>query len=390
MSKGGSQLTALVLQGGGALGAYQGGAYEALSLAGREPDWLAGISIGAINSALIAGNPPGQRAARLREFWQRITVSVPILAWAGSDGALRAWANDWTAAWITTFGLPHFFSPRLDGGGWLGATAAPSLCDTAPLRETLLELVDFDRINDGPTRLSVGAVDVASGNFVYFDNRRQRLGVEHVMASGALPPGFAAVTIDGHAYWDGGLVSNTPLRHVVENLDGRDATIFQVDLFSARGRAPHTLAEVADREKDIRYSSRTRALTDMLRERHEMRRSLHELAALLPAATRADAQVTQLLRRLGAEAREPTITLVHLIHRHKDSETQSRDVEFSRTSMLEHWDAGHGDMDHSLRSLALAGGTLEPGSFRVFDCTAPAKPTARPAPGLAEPAPPGR
>lgn len=370
-------LTALVLQGGGALGAYQGGAYESLSAAGREPDWLAGISIGAINSALIAGNAPGRRAARLREFWQRITAQVPSPAWAGADGPLRALANDWAAAWGAVFGLPHFFQPRVGKPWWPGAADAPSLYDTAPLRETLLELVDFDRINDGPTRLSVGAVDIESGNFVYFDSQRQRLGPEHVMASGALPPSFPAVVIEGRAYWDGGLVSNTPLRHIVENLDGRDATIFQVDLFSARGRVPRTLAEVSDRDKDIRYSSRTRALTDMLCERHEMRRSLRELAALLPAGRRADARVTQLLRKLGADAPDPTVTLVHLIHRHKNSETQARDYEFSGASMLEHWDAGRADMAHSLRSLARARHEVEPGSFRVFDYTAPDLETAR-------------
>ncbi|MFZ5543120.1 MAG: patatin-like phospholipase family protein [Pseudomonadota bacterium] len=367
----GSGLTALVLQGGGALGAYQGGAYEALALAGREPDWLAGISIGAINSALIAGNPPERRVARLREFWQRVTAHVPSPAWAGVDGPLRAWANDWAAAWGAAFGLPNFFQPRLGGPWWPGAAAAPSIYDTAPLRETLLELVDFDRINDGPTRLSVGAVDVQSGNFAYFDSQKRRLGPEHVMASGALPPGFPAVAIDGRDYWDGGLVSNTPLRHVAENLDGREATIFQVDLFSARGATPRTLAEVADREKDIRYSSRTRALTDMLRERHEMRRSLRELAARLPGAKRADARVEELLRKLGADAPDPTITLVHVIHRHKGSETQSRDYEFSRASMQEHWDAGLGDMAHSLRSLTRAAHPAEPGAFRVFDYTAP-------------------
>lgn len=366
-----SKLTALVLQGGGALGAYQGGAYESLSAAGREPDWLAGISIGAINSALIAGNAPDQRATRLREFWQRITAQVPSPAWAGTDGPLRALANDWAAAWGAAFGLPHFFQPRIVKPGWPGAADAPSLYDTAPLRETLLELVDFDRINDGPTRLSVGAVDIESGNFVYFDSQQQRLGPEHIMASGALPPGFPAVVIEGRAYWDGGLVSNTPLRHIVENLDGRDATIFQVDLFSARGRVPRTLAEVSDRDKDIRYSSRTRALTDMLCERHEMRHSLRELAALLPAGRRADARVTQLLRKLGADEPDPTVTLVHLIHRHKGSETQARDYEFSSASMLEHWDAGRADMAHSLSSLAHSRRAVEPGSFRVFDYTAP-------------------
>ncbi|HWS05143.1 MAG TPA: patatin-like phospholipase family protein [Burkholderiaceae bacterium] len=371
-------LTALVLQGGGALGAYQGGAYEALAAAGREPDWLAGISIGAINSALIAGNAPERRTLRLREFWQRITAQVPTPAWAGTDGPLRAWANDWGAAWGAAFGLPHFFQPRMGAPWWPGAADAPSLYDTAPLRETLLELVDFDRINDGPVRLSVGAVDVESGNFVYFDSRRQRLRPEHIMASGALPPGFPAVVIDGRAYWDGGLVSNTPLRHVVEHLDSRvDATIFQVDLFNARGALPCSLAQVADREKDIRFSSRTRALTDMLRERHDLRQRLRELAALLPASRRGDARIQALLSGLGADAADAAVTLVHLIHRHKGSETQTRDYEFSRTSMLEHWDAGRADMAHSLHRLQATTPAAERGSFRIFDYTHPDKETSR-------------
>jgi NTE family protein len=370
-------LSALVLQGGGALGAYQGGAFEALAAAGRSPDWLAGISIGAINAALIAGNPPERRVERLREFWQRITASVPSPSWAGLDGPLRAWANDWAAFCGAAFGLPAFFQHRAAPSWWPDAEDGPSLYDTSPLRQTLLELVDFDLINRGPTRLSVGAVDVETGNFVYFDNRQQRLGPEHVMASGALPPGFPAVRIDGRSYWDGGLVSNTPLRHVAENLDGRDATIFQVDLFNARGAVPRTLSEVADREKDIRFSSRTRTLTDMLRERHEMRRRLHALAALLPAAERAKAPVQALLADAGFGADDPAITLVHIIHRHKGSETQTRDYEFSRTSMQEHWAAGRADMNHSLHALAASGPPRSPGEFRVFDYTAPNKESSR-------------
>ena len=368
---------ALVLQGGGALGAYQGGAYEALATAGHEPDWLAGISIGAINSALIAGNPPQRRAERLREFWHRVTAHVPPTAWAGADGPLRAWANDWAAAWGAAFGLPAFFQARPGAALWPGEIDGPSLYDTGPLRETLLELVDFDRINDGPTRLSVGAVDVESGNFVYFDNRQQRIGPEHIMASGALPPGFPAVVIDGRAYWDGGLVSNTPLRHVAENLGGTDVTIFQVDLFNARGAIPRTLAQVANREKDIRFSSRTRTLTDMLQERHEMRRRLHELSALLPAGRRADPRVKALLAGLGAEGADPAITLVHIIRRYKRSETQSSDYEFSRASMHEHWNAGRVDMAHSLRALAATPPDDTPGAFRVFDYTAPDKESTR-------------
>lgn len=357
-------VTALVLQGGGALGAYQGGAFESLAAAGNPLDWVAGISIGAINSALIAGNPPERRVERLRAFWDRITAGVPTHAWMGRDAPTRAWANEWAAAWAMAFGLSGFFQPRVVAGAWSGGQNRPSVYDTDPLRATLTELVDFDRLNDGPLRLSVGAVDVASGNFVYFDNRSMRLGPEHIMASGALPPGFPAVPVGGRAYWDGGLVSNTPLRQVLENLDAEAATVFQVDLFSARGPLPRTLAQVTEREKDIRFSSRTRAVTDMLRERHELHRRIRALAALLPAAKRAEPRV----QRLIAGTADTAVTLVHLIHRHKGYETQSKDYEFSRTSMREHWQVGQRDMSHSLRKLAAAPADDGPGSFRVFDC----------------------
>jgi NTE family protein len=360
-----TQCTVLVLQGGGALGAYQGGAFEALVNAARQPDWVAGISIGAINAALIVGNPPELRVQRLQEFWQRVTASIPSLGWTATDRALRSWANDWAAAWGTAFGLPAFFRPRIAAELWQGESENPSLYDTEPLRQTLLELVDFNLLNDGPTRLSVGAVEVESGNFVYFDNRQQRIGPEHIMASGALPPGFPAVTVDGRAYWDGGLVSNTPLRHVVENIGSDAATIFQVDLFNARGALPHTLAQVTDREKDIRFSSRTRAVTDMLRERHDMHRRIRTLAAMLSPTQRSVAHVQQML----AETNDAAITLVHLINRHKGSETQTRDYEFSQASMQEHWQTGHADMVHSLHSLTAEKTSPEPGSFRVFDYT---------------------
>lgn len=367
-------LSVLVLQGGGALGAYQGGAFEALADTDHTPDWVAGISIGAINAAMIAGNPPERRVQRLQDFWQRVTASVPPLAWAVADGPLRHWANDWAAAWGAAFGLPGFFQPRAGAALWPGKNDRPSLYDTEPLRETLLELVDFDRLNDGPMRLSVGAVDVQSGNFAYFDNRQQRIGPEHIMASGALPPSFPAVLVDGRAYWDGGLVSNTPLQHVVDNLTSEAATIFQIDLFNARGALPRTLAQVADREKDIRFSSRTRAVTDRLHERHELHRRIRALAALLPPARRSDPQVQQLLTGTCDTA----ITLVHLIHRHKGSETQTRDYEFSRASMQEHWQVGHADMAHSLRSLAAATARPQPGDFRIFDYTRPVQPGVTP------------
>ena len=357
--------TVFVLQGGGALGAYQAGAFEALAKHARHPDWVAGISIGAINAALIAGNPPEKRVERLRSFWERITSAIPSSLWTSTDDQFRSWVNNWSAAWAASFGLPGFFRPRMGATAWSSGAdpSLPSIYDTEPLRESLVELVDFDLVNDGPTRLSVGAVEVHSGNFRFFDSRDTRIGPEHVMASGALPPGFPAVEIEGKQYWDGGIVSNTPLRHVVENLDDGAATIFQVDLFSARGELPRTLAEVAEREKDIQFSSRTRAITDMLRERNESHRRLRALAAMLPATRRASREVQDLL----AGTNDAAITLVHLIHRHKGYDTQTKDYEFSRDSMREHWNVGLSDMSHSLRELSAATPSAESESFRVFD-----------------------
>jgi len=357
---GASPLTVLVLQGGGALGAYQAGAFEALSRAGREPEWVAGISIGAVNAALIAGNPPQRREARLREFWSR--VCAPFTGCDAADGMpWRSVQSGWAALWALAFGIPGFFRPRLPLPG-----ENPSWYDTAPLRDTLGELVDFDLLNDGPVRLSVGAVDVESGNFRYFDNRAERVGAEHILASGALPPGFPAVRVDGRDYWDGGLVSNTPLRHVIDGL-GRGtaaaALIFQVDLFSARGERPRTLAEAADREKDIRYSSRTRAVTDELHERHRLHRRLHALAGMLPAARRRSPEVRALLDGTCDSA----ITLVHLIHRHQRAETHTKDFEFSRPTMLGHWRQGREDARDALDALAGSRLASAPGEFHVHD-----------------------
>lgn len=358
--------TVFVLQGGGALGAYQAGACEALTAATAHPTWVAGISIGAINAALIAGNPPERRVERLREFWDQVTAilpAVPAVAGMPFAGIFRDWISEWSGGLDAAIGVPGFFVPRFDAATWRGALPNPSYYDTAPLRETLLSLVDFDLLNDGPVRLSVGAVDVQSGNFAYFDNRQLRIGPDHVMASGALPPGFPAVQIDGRWYWDGGIVSNTPLRHVVENVAAPRATIFQVDLFSARGQLPQTLSQVDAREKDIRFSSRTRAVTDTLRERHEMHHRIRALAAMLPASRRAQPQVQAML----ADARDTAITLVHLIYRGDDAGASAKDFEFSRAAMLAHWRAGHADMAHSLRELAAAPRANGQESFRVFD-----------------------
>jgi len=356
-------MTALVLQGGGALGAYQAGAYEALAERAQSLDWVAGISIGAINAALIAGNPPQRRVDRLRAFWERVSVALPVRPDPDLLGPARGWWDNAMALWGALVGVPGFFAPRPPLAWWPQPPA--SWYDTAPLRDTLLELVDFELLNQGPMRFSVGAVDVQSGNFTYFDNRRERIGPEHVMASGALPPGFGAVPIGEHFYWDGGLVSNTPLAYVMDQLPAgaaRPVTVFQIDLFRARGRVPQTLADAAEREKDIRFSSRTRMVSDLVRDRHQLHQRLRRLADLLPPERRHSAAVQDLLAGLA----DPTITLVHVIHRRKAYETQTKDYEFSRLSMVEHWQAGSADMGASLQLLAHSG-PARPGEFRVFD-----------------------
>ena len=357
--------TVLVLQGGGALGAYQAGVFESLSTAYCEPAWVAGISIGAINAALIAGNPAEQRLQRLRAFWDLVSSALPAPALVAAP--LRAPWNEAQALQVMLCGVPGFFTPRIPPAPLQprGTLEAISYYDTRPLQATLERLVDFDRINSGATRLSVGAVNVRTGNFAYFDSAHQRIDARHIMASGALPPGFGAVAVDGRWYWDGGLVSNTPLAHVMRHLDAqadRPVNLFQIDLFSARGALPHTLADVAERQKDIQYSSRTRMVSDHVRERHDLHQRLRALAEHVPPAERGSAAVQALL----ADASDPPITLVHVIHRSKDYETQTKDYDFSRLSMVEHWLAGKDDMVASLQLLARSG-PAQPGEFRVLD-----------------------
>ena len=346
LQKHADERTVLVLQGGGALGAYQAGVYEVLSAAGHQPDWVSGISVGAINAALIAGNPPEQRVERLRAFWDQVsaTLQAPALI-PGEQG--REMFNEASAAWTVAFGVPGFFTPRM-----LPALAFPpgtpealSIYDTGPLHATLERLIDFDRINNGSTRLSVEAVDLRTGNFTYFDNRKQTIGPKHVMASAALPPGFPPIEIDGHYYWDGGLVSNTPLRYVLDEVPRPDMLVFQIDLFSARGPMPRTINEITEREKDIRFSSRTRLNTDDFRRTQTMRRAVHRLLDKLPDDMRDDPDV-QTLNELQCNA---AVTIVHLIHRRKCYFTQSKDYEFSRQSVEEHWNAGAADARQTLQ-----------------------------------------
>ena len=336
----------LVLQGGGALGSYQAGAYDALCTHGFDPTWVAGISIGAINAAIIAGNPKERRVARLKEFWE--LVSSPVLWRPLVKGEQsRTIFNEASAAYIATFGVPGFFTPRVPPAPlWpRGTPQAVSYYDTAPLRETLERLVDFDLINSRQVRLSVGAVNVRSGNFAYFDSTRQRIGPEHIMASGALPPGFPPVEIDGEHYWDGGLVSNTPLDYVLEQEKNEDLLVFQVDLFSARGPLPDSILEATEREKDIRYSSRTRLVTDANKKLHNTRKALRELIARLPDELKND----PLVKTLREAAKENTVTVIHLIYKSKIFESGSKDYDFSRVGMIEHWRAGEEDVRATMR-----------------------------------------
>ena len=343
----------LVLQGGGALGSYQAGAYQALCHFDFEPNWIAGISIGAINAALIAGNEPSKRVDRLKEFWQMVSSVAPWIPTPVTKGDReRSLYNETSAAMVATFGTPGFFTPRVPPAPlWpKGSPQAQSFYDTAPLRKTLERLVDFDRINDLKCRLSVGAVGVTTGNFKYFDNVEfnklgKLFGPEHVMASGALPPGFPSVVIDGEHYWDGGIASNTPLDYVLDIETINDLLIFQVDLFSARGPLPESMLEAAEREKDIRFSSRTRMNTDKNRQIHNARKAVRDLIDKLPDHLKDDPSAVF----LREAAKENTVTVVHLIYRSKNYETSSKDYDFSHVAMVEHWEAGVRDVHRSMQ-----------------------------------------
>ncbi len=345
---------ALLLQGGGALGAYQAGVYEALAETDIHPDWVAGISIGAINAAIIAGNPPESRVDRLRDFWTQVTSrgswSWPMTPFVdiakGED--TRNLLNQMSANLAATFGAAGFFSARMLTP-WLqpgGTPAATSFYDTTHLRDTLERLVDFDRLNAGMTRFSGGAVNVRTGNFVYFDTTTHKITPEHVMASGALPPGFPAVEIDGEHYWDGGLVSNTPLQWVIESNPRRQDTLaFQVDLWSSQGALPRNLAEVATRQKEIQFSSRTRASTSQFKNVHRVQRALAALLRRLPA----DLEQNGDLDILQSVASDKVYNIIHLIYRARNYEGHSKDYEFSRLSMQDHWRAGYHDAVRTLR-----------------------------------------
>ncbi|CAE6830733.1 MULTISPECIES: DUF3734 domain-containing protein [Paraburkholderia] len=348
------ETVALMLQGGGALGAYQAGVFQGLYEAGIEPNWLAGISIGALNTAVIAGNPPEKRVERLLQFWETIcqpAFGPPLPAFIehalfNSSEAVRKAFTATQAMGAIVEGQKGFFVPRFPPP--LPTVSGPpqlaSYYDTTPLKATLEALCDFDRINSGEMRVSVGAVNCGTGNFAYFDNKHTKLRPEHFMASGALPPGFAAVEIDGQFYWDGGLMSNTPLYEVIQTTPRRDTLAFQVDLWSAVGPVPDNITDVQGRMKDIQYSSRTRLVTDMLQRSQRFRHVLREVLDRVPADQRDDPWC-KLADDLSCSKR---YNVIHLIYRQKEYEGHFKDFQFGLSTMREHWSSGLEDIRQSL------------------------------------------
>lgn len=371
------EVVALVLQGGGALGAYQAGVYEGLHEAGIRPNWISGISIGSINAAIIAGSPEDERVERLRGFWESICrpAGFAALPWGETLAQMFAGVpfgfgspvlNGQISAMQALFsGQPGFFKPRVPPPYLVHgqSAASTSFYDTTPLAATLRQFVDFDLLNSGAVRASFGAVNVRSGNFAYFDSLKHKLEPEHIMASGALPPGFPAVEIDGQHYWDGGLVSNTPLAQVLTTETMRDTLAFQVDLWPARGNLPASLEDVAERQKDIQYSSRTRLVTDQLRRVLKLRHGLQRLLERLPEAERNAADLAE-LRKLS---HTPATNIVNLIYESKHEERFSKDYEFGTEAMREHWEAGLADIRHTLAKPGILDRPTENSCFVTHD-----------------------
>ncbi len=335
----------LVFQGGGALGAYQAGVYEALHDAGIEPDWVVGTSIGAINAALIAGSPRDQRVARLTEFWDRVStgkfMGMPVPDWLGLPARNMA---------TIMHGLPAFFRPQpmafLNPFLPLGGDAA-AYYTVSPLRELLDELIDFDQINRGPMRLSVGAAKVQSAEMIYFDSREEALSADHVMASGALPPAFPAVRIDGELYWDGGILSNTPVEIVFDDNPRQSATVFAVHLWNPHGHEPDSIWQVMNRQKDLQYSSRAAQNIKRQRQLHRLRHVVTEIAKLVPDGA-APAEHLAELRGYGCETR---MNVIRLLAPSLDNEDHSKDIDFSPNGIRLRREAGH---RHTMDALELA------------------------------------
>ena len=351
---------ALVLQGGGALGAYQAGVFQAIDEANIEVDWLCGTSIGAINGALIAGNRPDQRVERLREFWEAVTkrpLKIPNVAWLsdvswtpdlpwGLDEQARAWTNKMSALGTMLYGAPNFFAPR-PTPPLSSAAEKPdqvSYYDPSPLRATLARLVDFGLINSQSMRLSIGATNVRTGSTVYFDNIERKITCAHIVASASLPPAFPPAEVDGEYYWDGGLVSNSPMQFVVDNRQGHSALVFQVDLWDANGEVPLDITSANLRAIEIHSASRVNISLEQYQKMQKFRYALGMLLDQLPEKCHNDPKI----RFLAKEAHVTLVNVVQLKYQSKKYETASKTFEFSRRAMEEHWQAGYEDTKAAL------------------------------------------
>ena len=325
----------LVLQGGGALGAYQVGVYQAMHEAGVEPDWIIGTSIGAINGAIIAGNRVEDRFGRLAAFWKGLQRDRhTALPWWPSAG--NPLAN------LATFtnGIPGFFEPNPQALWGLQAQVGAERAAfyvTAPLRDTLLDLIDFDLLNSGKVRLSLGAVGVANGEMRYFDSREENIKLEHVMASGALPPAFPAVRINGELYWDGGIYSNTPVEAVLDDRPRRDSLIFAVHVWNAAGPEPDTILQVMGRQKEIQYASRAKSHLGRQAQIHRLRHAVRELANRLPESMKDDPEVAK-LASYGCATR---MHLVRLVAPRVKGEDVNKDIDFTSAGISARWEAGY-------------------------------------------------
>ncbi len=333
----------LVLQGGGALGAYQGGVYQALHEAVIEPDWLIGTSIGAINASIIAGNKPEDRLGKLQEFWRRVERSTfwgAFPAWTGVSDALSSWTT------LAT-GIPGFFETNmrafLGAHVPLGADHA-GFYSTMPLKKTLDELVDFSLISKAHTRLTVGAAHVRSSVMHYFDSREMELAPSHVLASGALPPAFPAVRIDGELYWDGGILSNTPAERIFEDNPRRNSLIFAVHLWNPTGSEPETIWEILHRHKDIQYSRRIASHIVRQRESHRLRHVITELLKYVPDEARKD----PLVKELASYSCRTRMHVVRLLAPRLDNESHIKDIDFTPAGIRARWEAGYADTNRAL------------------------------------------
>ncbi|MBS0641777.1 MAG: patatin-like phospholipase family protein [Acetobacteraceae bacterium] len=325
----------LVLQGGGALGAYQAGVYEAMHEAGLKPDWVIGTSIGAINGSLIAGNRPDRRLERLRAFWKRVEHGF-LPSFLGQLPFGTQLAN-----WMTMAnGIEGFFTPNhlaFASPTWPLGSQNAGYYNTAPLRRTLTDLVDFDLINTGGTRLTVGAANVRSAMMHYFDSRDRHFDARHIMASGALPPAFPPVLIDGEMYWDGGILSNTPVEAVFDDYPRRSGLVFVVHIWNPNGRDPETIAEVTHRQKDVQYASRAHSHIVRQKQLHRMRHIIAELAARLPDAERAKPEVED----MAGYGCLTQMHVVRLLAPGLEGEDGHKDIDFSPAGIAARWRAGY-------------------------------------------------